>query len=141
MKYLSHFSTSHKDKQPDQQNGWKSILVITRQCAQTLFLPTRLTSVNRLGRSLPNNRPPLIYQNSARQRGLGHKQRKLNDVFYSFLLFVFCRPRCHAEFYYIKSGLFGGDCQQKRAKVFIFFIRIRFHLINSLCLWFSLLFA
>ena len=35
----------------------------------------------------------------------GHKQRKLNDRVYSFLLFVYSRPRYQAEFKYIESSL------------------------------------
>ena len=34
----------------------------------------------------------------------GHKQRKVNDHVYSFLLFVSSEPRYEAEFYYIASA-------------------------------------
>ena len=35
----------------------------------------------------------------------GHKQRKLNDHVYSFLLFVPSKPHYEAEFLYIEIGL------------------------------------
>ena len=54
------------------------------------------------------NRPLSIYLKfSLATRLRGHKQRKLNDHVYSFLLFVSSRPHYQADwFLYIESGLF-----------------------------------
>ena len=49
------------------------------------------------------NRP--LFSSAARQRG--HKQTKLNEHVYLFLLFVSSKPHYQAaEFRYIESGLF-----------------------------------
>ena len=69
----------------------------------------------------------------------GHKQRKLNDHVYSFLLFVFSRPHYQAEFNTSKVAFkdnpftpFSGRLGKIFAAIFSFFHRNSFSLSSPL---------